>query len=230
MKKFIVLAACAVFAIGASAQSFFSTEKGEELKIGVHAGLNLAKMQCSDDGDDIKNRAAFHFGVSVDVPLVKSLHVITGVNFSSKGFKEEFSDELYVNGNSYDVDYNIKGKPFYLEIPVLASYRYHFNDAAQLELNFGPYFAFGLGGKVNAELSVLGESEEEDVDYFGSGDDEEYFTDKRFDFGLQLGAGVTLKDHYNIGLAYQWGLINFTGDDDYTVKQRNFMLTVGYKF
>ena len=36
----------------------------------------------------------------------------------------------------------------YLEIPVLASYRYNFSDAAQLQINVGPYFAYGVGGKI----------------------------------------------------------------------------------
>ncbi len=234
MKKFITLAVCAVFALSASAQrasssstSFFSTEKSEKVQWGVQAGLNVPTLKYSEDGDDIKSRAAFHVGVTLDLPVVESFHIVTGLNLSSKGFKVKETESY----DGEDIVYTMKGKPLYLELPVLASYRYHISDAAQIEVNFGPYFAFGLGGKVTEKLSYDGESEDEDYNYFGNeDDDEDYFVDKRFDCGLQLGAGVTFAKCFNVGFAYQFGLTNLVDSDDFSVKQRNFMLSVGYRF
>ncbi len=221
MKKLIAMAVCTVFTIGASAQSFFSTETGEEPRIGIYTGFNLATLKSSESNDGVKNRAAFHVGISADFPIVESLHIVTGMNISSKGLRADYRYD--------DSTIKMNGKPIYMEWPVLASYRYNFNDETQLEVNVGPYFAFGLGGKVKTEVSLKGESvEETETIYFGSGNDR--LIEKRFDCGIQLGAGVTLAQHYNIGLAYQFGLVNLIDSDDYSVKQRNLMISLGYKF
>ena len=35
----------------------------------------------------------------------------------------------------------------YLELPVYASYRLNFAEESQLQVNFGPYFAYGANGR-----------------------------------------------------------------------------------
>lgn len=48
--------------------------------------------------------------------------------------------------------------------------------------------------------------------------------------GLQVGAGVTFAQHYYIGFAYQFGLVNTTNYDKETVKNKNWMISLGYNF
>ncbi len=230
MKKFILSLAAALVAITASAQrasstssSFFSTEKADQgVTFGVKAGLNVANF--SGDVEDLDSRAAFHAGVTVDIPIVQSIAIQTGLLFSSKGAKFSYEDD--------EESEELKFKPMYLEIPILASYRYNFNESTQLQVNFGPYFAVGVGGKVKEEYvnKYWGdETEEGELDFFGDEDDEESMGMKRFDAGLQIGAGVTFLKHINVGLAYQFGLANMWREEG-SVKNRNFMLSVGYLF
>ncbi len=131
-------------------------------------------------------RTGWHVGVVVDFPLLESLYIQSGLYYTAKGCKDESEGvkETY--------------KPSYLEIPILASYRYNFSDAAQLQVNFGPYFAYGLGGKVKFEYR--GETKE--YDFFGDEDDDSYGA-KRFDFGLQVGVGLTIAKHYFVGGGYE---------------------------
>lgn len=222
MKKFLLVATCAFCALTVSAQrasssstSFFSTEKVEGgVQFGIRAGLNSANVSFSEDGYSAspKSRTSFHIGLIADIPVVESFYVQTGLYFQNKGWKVEDGEgtETY--------------KPMYLEIPLLASYRYNFSDAAQLQINFGPYFAYGIGGKEEYESDYY----DEDWDFFG--DDSDW---KRFDMGLQVGAGVTLAQHYYIGFAYEFGLTNIADtddDDDYSYRNRNWMISVGYNF
>jgi len=229
MKKLFLIAVCTFSALAVSAQrasssssSFFSTEKVEGgVQFGIRAGLNFANASFSSDEYSVspKSRTTFHVGVIADIPLMQSLYIQTGLYLQNKGCKEEYSRETTT------------AKPMYLEIPILASYRYNFSDAAQLQINFGPYLAYGIGGKIKSESD--GESEEED--FFGSYDDSDNAGYKRFDMGLQVGAGVTFASHYYVGVAYQFGLVNTKDlpsnyDGDYSVKNKNWMISLGYNF
>lgn len=217
MKKLLLTMVCAVCALTASAQrasssssTFFSTEKSDQpITVGVRVGMNISNF--SGDMEDLDSRIGFNAGVIVDFPLMQSLYLQTGLFATQKGAK-------------YD-EYGEKGtfNPMYLQIPVLASYRYNFSDAAQLQINFGPYFAYGISGKAKYE----DEEGEDKFDFFG--DDEDQFGGKRFDMGLQVGAGVTLSKFY-IGCAYEFGLTNVVKEDGDKIKNSNFMINVGYNF
>lgn len=233
MKKLLLTAVCAFGIITASAQrassssySFFSTEKADRgVTFGIRAGLNFASLTGGDTDGAPDSRTAYHVGVIADIPLMQSLYIQTGLYFQSKGMKYE---ESYDDGDSYKTTLS----PMYLQIPILASYRYNFSDAFQLQVNFGPYFAYGVGGKYKDEYS------------YGSGsyDDEIYESDvfdgglKRFDCGLQVGAGMTFARHYYLGFTYEFGLTNIADDLDLdieegsSVKNSNWMLSIGYTF
>lgn len=229
MKKFLLAAVCAICALTASAQrasstssSFFSTEKADQgVTIGIRAGLNFAKWT-GDFDEPTDTRTAFHVGVIADIPLMQSLYIQSGLYFQSKGCK--FEEEMY------NWSEKVTTSPMYLEIPILASYRYDFGDAAQLQVNFGPYFAVGIAGKYKEEIEDGSDFYKTDVDIFDS--DEGLLN--RFDCGLQVGAGVTFAQHYYLGFAYQFGLTNMTNEDnvgsEVSTKNSNWMLSLGYNF
>lgn len=224
MKKIFISMAVAVMALTASAQrasssssSFFSTEKANlPVTFGIRGGLNVASMSMKDDSN-YKSRAGFNAGVAVDFPIMESFYIQSGLYYTTKGFKFEYGYEGYEFEDKLNIGY--------LEIPILASYRYNFNDANQLQFNFGPYFAYGLHGKVKEKETYRGRTYEEDYDWYKDNDNT-----KRFDMGLQLGLGVTLAKHYYVGLAYEFGLISQVKDSDGYFKTRNFMVNVGYQF
>ncbi len=226
MKKLFVAAVCAVFALTASAQrasstssSFFSTEKADEgVRFGVRAGLNFANL--SGDNLDLDSRTSFHVGVIADIPLMQSLYIQTGLYFQSKGAKNEYTMEY----NGYDAKIEDTYSPMYLSIPVLASYRYNFSDALQLQVNFGPYFAYGIAGKHKIEASVAGQSADADEKLFDS-DEGDW---NAFDCGLQVGAGLTFAKHYYLGFTYDFGLTEVAEDSDVT--NSNWMISLGYNF
>lgn len=217
MKKFLVAAVCAFSAMAVSAQSFFSTEKSEDgIVFGVRAGLvgAGASIKGGNESLSLDSRMGFNAGVNVDIPLMQSLHVQTGLFFQQKGAKWE------------EEGYTEKYNPTYLQLPVLASYRYAFSDACELQVNVGPYFALGLGGKAKMEE---GDELVED-DFFGGENDEESMRMKKFDMGLQFGAGVTVAKHYYLGFSYDLGLTNIARGKKETWKNRAWMINLGYNF
>lgn len=228
MKKLLLVAVCALSTMAVSAQrastseySFFSTEKAETgVQFGIRAGLNFSNISQKYEGDNVlstfDSRTSFHVGVIADIPLMESLYIQTGLYLQNKGSKNESDGEKQTVS------------PMYLEVPVLASYRYNFSDAAQLQVNFGPYLAYGIGGKWKEEYQHGDYTEE--YDFFGDGEDNAGFS--RFDCGLQVGAGITLAKHYYIGVAYEFGLTNISPDDEdgMKTKNKNLMVSVGYTF
>lgn len=195
------IATASAFAQRASytGSSFFSTSKSEEsITYGIRAGMNVSSVNLENTTSSI----GYNVGVSLDMPIFESLYVQSGAYFTMKGGK-----------NKYDNDKKLT--THYLEIPVLASYRYNISDNTQIQLNFGPYFAFGLTGK-----------------YKNHGSEWECFDDnelKRFDMGLQLGTGVTIKKFY-LGLGYDFGLTNISQDSSDNMKNGNFFIQAGYNF
>ncbi len=212
MKKTLLLLVCAISALTASAQraessssSFFSTERAEQpVTFGIRGGVNFAKQTASSDGYSFsaKSNVGFNAGVSVDIPMLESLYLQTGLYYTVKGY--EFDDE----GDT------LEANPSYLEVPILASYRYNFSDRTQLQINVGPYVACGIAGKYKFDG--------EEVDYF-DGDN------RRFDAGLAFGAGMTF-GHIYVGLNYDLGLTNVEKDSDGSLKNRCLSINVGYNF
>ncbi len=224
MKKVFLTLVCTFAVLTVSAQrasssssSFFSTESSDQpITFSVRGGVNFSNMTY-EEGDisyTPDTHTGWHVGVAVDFPLLESLYIQSGLYYTVKGCKEEAEIET----STYT--------PAYLEIPVLASYRYNFSDAAQLQINVGPYFAYGVGGKVKWESKV--ESGEED--FFGDENEKGSFGAKRFDIGLQVGLGLTIAQHYYVGAGYEFGFTNIVRDNDDKLKNKNFFISVGYQF
>ncbi len=165
MKKFIFLAVAAITALSMSAQSFedfFSKEKSsEKITFGFRVGLNINGMRNNiHDNDvskifddlpyilDVHKKAGLNFGVSVEIPIMKSLWINTGVYYTATGAKFIFrQDNSKVVEGTYLNDYSANITMHNVRVPVQASYRYNINNNYQLQVNLGPYFAYGIGGK-----------------------------------------------------------------------------------
>lgn len=216
MKKILLSLACVASVFSMSAQrasdteaTFFDSSKPEKLvHLGVRAGLNVAGFT-GVLGEDLDSKCGFVGGLSADFAIMESFYINSGVFFSMNGAK---SDK---DGNESTFN------PMYIKIPVMASYRYNFNESLQWQLNFGPYFAFGVGGDVKEKE----DGEEYKVDFFG--DDDDQFGGKRFDMGLGIGTGVTWNKIF-FGIQYDFGMTKVVKD----IKGKNsaFSVSVGYNF
>ena len=256
MKKLLTLIVCALVVWATSTaqnvgggrssggNTFFSTEKVDKsVIIGIRGGMNIAGLSSEfvkSYGKDhsFKNAVGFNVGVNVDIPIVQSFYVQTGAYFTSKNAKIE--ETVYDDGVHFVKD--IKLNPMYVEIPLLASYRYNFNEKAQLQVNLGPYFAYGVTGKAN--------DGEERINLFSKTkniSDEKFL--KPFDAGICIGLGFTL-NHFFVGVKYEKGFTNICNPKGWQqkywqpgyynevvyiqglkgIKTHNFSINVGYDF
>lgn len=232
--------------------------QAQESGFGVRASMNLSTIYNKYDGrldggsrsdyeEDFKNRVGFNIGVIYDYGFTENFYIQPGLYFTTRGGKIDKPKD----------DYKEKWNLNYLQIPILASYRFVLTDNIKLHINAGPYVAVGLGGKMKYEI----DGEKYDIKAFGTSkgeydydDDWEYYAAayrydddydddydeeesekgglKRFDAGLTFGAGVSINKFY-IGLNYDLGLANIADKKqwaDYKIKNRNFSIGVGYNF
>lgn len=229
MKKLLIVIACVLAAVnGANAQG---------VNFGVRAGMNVATAggDFKDERKDIadyKSRVGFHVGVIADVELSEKFYLQPGLYFTTKGLKTEDKEGMGLG---------LKCNLNYLELPILASYRFNLSDNVQWQINAGPYFAVGVGGKVKGTEFDGSDKFEYKYDAFGVADedsDEEKGGLKRFDAGLSFGTGITYNKIY-FGIKYDLGLANIadkkvwvseeTGKSQ-KIRNRNFAISVGYTF
>lgn len=200
MKKVLLTLLLGMFAIAGFSQLRW------DVKFGMNFG-NMTKM------DDSKALPGFTAGVGMDYEFNESWAFQPGLMFTSKGYKYKIGGE------------KLTVRPIYLDIPLLAAYKFPITDNVKFVINAGPYLGIGLGGKTKLHTDNAGSNK--------------VFADdgmnwKRFDLGIQWGVGVELGEHYLVNFTGQNGFItpyDFPdGYKDDKPRNMNFAIGVGYRF
>ncbi|MGM9693540.1 MAG: porin family protein [Alloprevotella sp.] len=210
-----------LFAGTAAAQSgWWDGKKSDEgISLTGTLGLNLSRFTHAERWDEIK--AGVNVGVMAEKPILNSLSAKVGLFYTLKGSKGTNDGGF---GSTLVTTFN----PAYLEIPILASYRYAVNDNLRLQFDFGPYFAYGLHGKDKWEYTsgMHGLKDSEGESDLFTGDN---ILLQRFDCGLRLGPQVIWKNKFSASLAYEFSIINIS-EMGGKVGIGNFMINLGYTF
>ncbi len=193
MRKLLL---CAVMLLG----TVCMTNAQDKIQFGVRAGMNISSLS-GEGNDDLDSRIGYHVGAVMDWNVAENLYVQPGLFFTTRGAKKE---DWKMNAN-------------YLQIPVSVAYRFPVSDNLKIDVNAGPYFAMGIGGKYKFGGEDLG-------DVFGDKGD-----CKRFDAGLRVGAGVHIQK-FSVGLIYDLGLTNIAKGEGGKTKNGAFQISVGYNF
>ena len=225
--KFITLSAILLFStIALQAQIGF----------GLLGGINFQNINGKDNnGNKLENGllTGFNAGVNVIIPVAPDFYFQPGLLFSVKGAKNNFfSPPTKASG-----DLVTTTRLSYVEMPLNLLYRPQLGEGYIL-LGFGPYIAFGIGGKENSEFGSI--SYKRDVKYKNTVTNvidlinNAYY--KPFDaganifFGYELSMGVFLQLNAQLGLLkinpeYSWAT-----DSKASYKNTGFGLSIGYRF
>jgi len=201
------------FPVIAAAMLSASARAQSKSTYGIRAGVNFQNLNGKDnDGHNFDNKlkTGFNAGVNAEIPVGIDFYLQPGLLFSTKGAKYD------VQG--VEATRNIS----YLELPVNFLYKPELGEG-RLLLGFGPYAAFAVGGKIKAGNT--------DIDMeFGDNVGET----KAFDAGANLLAGYEFSNNFSFQLNAGLGLINMynrpSGDDETSLKNTGFGLSLGYRF
>lgn len=195
MRKFLMTAVLGMFALAGFSQ----------VKWDARVGMNFSNITKDNEA---KALSGFNLGVGMDYGFSENWSLQSGLMISSKGWKYKEEGE------------KMTFRPIYLDIPILAAYKFNISDNTKFVINAGPYLAFGLGGKAK----------------YGDADAKLFKSDEgdwsRFDLGLQYGVGLEVGEHYLVNLTGQNGFICPWDTEDGEDKSKNmtFSIGVGYRF
>lgn len=197
--KAIILILILLVAANANAQEKKTT-------FGIKIGLNSSSLGATDDRefDNTKPKTGFSAGFTLDHAFSKKWYLLTGLEYTVKGSKIEFGSNSVVNMTAA-----------YVQLPLCAGFKIYPSDQIAILFNMGPYFAYGLHGKIDS-----------------GGVKEDTFSDqiaKNFDCGLNLGATLEWQK-LCFKLGGDMGLINIMQKGNSEAQMENFALSVGYKF
>lgn len=199
MKKLII----AVICIGGLPQAYS--------QVYLQGGINLANITTTTSGKTENNNVltTFNAGILGRLNLSTTIDIETGLLFTGKGSKAE----TFFGANKDDNYIKTQLNPLYLEVPLNLILRVPLEKRTNIFFNAGPYIAMGVAGKANSESKFLGvsSSAKSDIKYNNDNpftsdqEDAGYDKLKRFDFGLNAGAGfdlgkIIIKANYGFGL------------------------------
>ena len=200
----------------------------KQISFGVKAGLNLSSFGGDKEYKDMDSKLGFNAGLTLDYNIMGDLYLLSGLELTTKGAKESYKDE-------YE-DYTVTINPMYLQIPIHVGYKFELSEGMKFVVNAGPYFAYGLGGKIKTKEDGITGS----IDIFKDQDIDGFNIKgmKRFDLGIGVGLGLEF-GALKFGLGYDLGLLNptpsYSDYEDYEESNEKFTLnnlylTVGFKF
>jgi outer membrane immunogenic protein len=189
-------------------------------QVGLKLGMNMAKVNLSDQDDLEEPNQKFKNGISAglyyEFKMGTKLSFQPELNFIQHGFKivSENSNE----SGSLTLTQN------YLQVPILAKYHFGNIDKSNFYLEGGPYLGYGIG-KMKIDFCDNGDCESTEIGFRQEGvevDD--------LDYGFQFGFGANITQNISIDARYILGLNNLAQDtEDNVFNQRGINLNIGYK-
>lgn len=178
-----------------------STSKSQ-IFVMPRGGISYANVSFSDEikrenGQNTRYNLAYTAGALVNIPIAGPFSIQPEINFAQKGFKlrqEEFD-------NNSEATQDFSAILNYIEVPIMGSLQFG-DQNVQAIINFGPYVAYGIGGKAKLkqeikDLVTPANSESNSLERkikFGtepeSNLDDILYIDNALDVGFQAGLGV----------------------------------------
>ena len=204
-----------------------------EAQASLRGGINVASMSANateKNYKDYENQSIIGFQLALAMPFKVSSNVAIQPElvFIQKGGKAQYISD---DKNKYISTFTSN----YIEVPV--SLKLGLGNTSGEGIGFyvlgGPYVGIALNGKYKNELTVLGitSTSTKTVDYTDDSNKE-----KRIDWGVNVGAGLSLGKMYLEG-RYNLGINNLldsdatnTNDDAPYRRNRGIGLTLGIHF
>ncbi|SHI74484.1 Outer membrane protein beta-barrel domain-containing protein [Tangfeifania diversioriginum] len=225
--KFLTITILIVFTAMSAVAQF--NNNSSKTSFAVLGGVNFQNLNGKDaDGDQLEYDLllGYHGGVNAQIPVAPEFYFQPGLMLSTKGAQ---------NPEGLEMALASKIRLSYLEMPLNFVYKAQLGNG-HFMLGFGPYLAYGVGGK------VIWESDSGSMEYdvkFKEGsnsDSSDIFYVRPFDAGGNIFAGYELPGGLFFQFNTQLGMLNinweneFIPDDQSVLKNTGFGLSAGYRF
>ena len=193
--------------------SFGITAQAQHLQLKVGGGLS--KLDCSSSAV-----SAWRLGAGYELEFDQHWTFSPAVIFAIKGwenpdeivYKKDDNGNVLVDASTNEPQMGVKNTStltYNIEVPLMLNYYLRTKERQYVVFSAGPYVAFGVAGKTK----VKG-----DTDRFGA---ERYYYDfnpfndgdcKRFEAGVQVGAGYQFSNGITAGLDFNYAFTKVAGE------------------
>lgn len=161
------------------AATYFAVPANAQLKFGIKGGLNITDMSLSNDVFETSNRTGFFIG-----PTIKFTLPIVGLGIDASALYDQREGEVNVEADDNTlVSTRLKQKS--INIPINLRYDIGLGSLAAVYLAAGPQFGFNVGDKNQSLYKDVAE-----------------WRLKTSNFSVNVGAGVMLLGHLQVGANY----------------------------
>lgn len=218
-----------------SCQVYSQIKQHDQTTFEVIAGASSSDLDIKGGNYNKDPKFGFQLGLFVNQKLFNSevFQLHTGVSLAKKGGIRNVENVSIneITGQVQREEYKHKIDLNYVQIPVMLGLEKQLNDVWAINAQVGGYAAYGFKGKTKKDGAFITEigndsfSEEiySKTNSFGSG------RIKYFDYGLTASVAV-IYDIYIFTLGYEYGLYNIADDGTSTIKNRNLILSAGFRF
>jgi len=221
--KLISLVAILLFSL-----TYATAQNREKISFGILGGVNFQNLNEKDyNGDKLENKllTGYHFGVNVQIPIVPEFYFQPGVLFSTKGAKND--------DNTLKTSTHLS----YIEMPLNFVYKGLLGNG-YVFIGLGPYIGYAVGGNVKYDGGE-NESQKKDIVFQNVVELEDPLTVpyyKAFDvggnifFGYEMPIGIFAQLNAQLGLVKINPEYEVLPDDESSIKNTGFGLSLGYRF
>lgn len=231
MKKLILSIALAASAVlPGAAKDFFSSATPETIfDLGVRVGFNTSNRTISNSVASLWNMNAwgtgFDAGVVCDINFKDFISVQPGFFYESRSGSFAYQSTAYnAAGDSYVKTQLGKGRMYLFTIPIVGSLHFNLSDEVRWNVDLGPYFQFKLKSTFDHKFSYPEATVVGGLEYFNN------VKTAKCDVGIKMGTGITVYEHYSIGVHYLAGLLDAWNPGRLGGRNKEWMFTVGYTF
>lgn len=196
----------------------FSTNTANaQVSYGVKLGPDFSSLSYKIDNSKTTSKMLVGLagGVYANLPIAPQFYVQPSLMYEGKGGTDKSTD--------------VKTRLNYLTLPIDFLFKPEMpNGSGAWIVGIGPYFGYGLSGKISGTTNNITFSQDPFKDNGGGA------SLKRFDAGANVQLGYEMANGFNVGLNAELGLVNImnnagaSGSTNNSAHNTSFGITVGY--
>ncbi|MCM1004840.1 MAG: PorT family protein [Lachnospiraceae bacterium] len=201
LKHVILSLLCISGSLGASAQEWIDTDEADDfISFGVRMGFNTANATRGGNNSRANLDAwgtGFNAGAVINLNFNNAVSIQPGFFFQSRSHNYSYVTPAGVdtqNPNIHEYGHTLSRS---FMVPIMGIFNMYPTENIKWSLEFGPYFNFGISGSDKGTQEIGLVSRDYKDGYFDNR--------KKFDFGFKMGTGVTILEHYYLGVHYECG-------------------------
>jgi hypothetical protein len=199
--------------------------------LGFRAGVNFQNFNGrAEDGSMMRTNhivPRFNAGLNVEIPIAVDFFLQPGLLFTTKGSMKKYT----VNDEPRRDEVTIS----YIEMPINLVYK-PLLGTGHLIVGFGPYVAYGIGGKGKYEAGSVKYTEKvKFLNHVEAGHSTDFTYFRAWDAGANLVAGYEFSNRLSFQLNFQLGMLKVNPtyynmpNDQSSIKNTGFGLSLGYR-